>query len=46
MDADGHNQKQLTDDAFYKRSLSVTPDGRYVVLIPTVQALHKFGDRY
>jgi Tol biopolymer transport system component len=31
MDADGRNQKQLTDDAFYERSLSVTPDGRHVV---------------
>jgi eukaryotic-like serine/threonine-protein kinase len=31
MDADGRNQKQLTDDAFYERTLSVTPDGRYVV---------------
>jgi serine/threonine protein kinase len=31
MDSDGHNQKQLTDDAFYKRSLSVTPDNRYIV---------------
>jgi serine/threonine protein kinase/Tol biopolymer transport system component len=31
MDADGHNQKQLTDDAYYERSPSVTPDGRYVV---------------
>ncbi len=30
-DADGRNQKQLTDDAFYKRSFSVTPDGRYIV---------------
>lgn len=31
MDADGHNQKQLTDDAFSERSPSVTPDGRYIV---------------
>jgi serine/threonine protein kinase/Tol biopolymer transport system component len=31
MDADGRNQKQLTDDASYKRNLSVTPDGRHVV---------------
>jgi Tol biopolymer transport system component len=32
MDADGRNQKQLTDDGSYKRgSLCATPDGRYVV---------------
>jgi Tol biopolymer transport system component len=31
MDADGRNQKQLTDDASYEESLSVTPDGRHVV---------------
>ncbi|MCA1591879.1 MAG: protein kinase [Acidobacteria bacterium] len=31
MDADGRNQKQLTDDVYYKRNLSVTPDGRYIV---------------
>jgi serine/threonine protein kinase len=31
MDADGRNQKQLTDDASDERSLSVTPDGRYIV---------------
>lgn len=31
MDADGRNPKQLTDDAFYERSLSVSPDGRYIV---------------
>jgi eukaryotic-like serine/threonine-protein kinase len=31
MDADGHNQRQLTDDAFYERTLSVTPDGRHIV---------------
>jgi serine/threonine protein kinase/Tol biopolymer transport system component len=31
MDADGRNQKQLTDDAYYERSPSVTPDGRYVI---------------
>jgi serine/threonine protein kinase/Tol biopolymer transport system component len=31
MDSDGRNQKQLTDDAYYERSPSVTPDGRYVV---------------
>jgi len=30
-DADGRNQKQLTDDASYEESLSVTPDGRHVV---------------
>ncbi|MDT7602585.1 MAG: hypothetical protein QOF61_582, partial [Acidobacteriota bacterium] len=31
MDADGRNQKQLTDDAEYERSLSVTPDGRHII---------------
>jgi len=31
MDADGRNQKQVTDDAYYERSPSVTPDGRYIV---------------
>jgi eukaryotic-like serine/threonine-protein kinase len=31
MDADGHNQKQLTDDAYMEHSLTVTGDGRYVV---------------
>jgi len=31
MDADGRNQKQLTDDAFYERSLSVAQEGRYIV---------------
>lgn len=32
MDADGRNQKQLTDDASDKSgSLSATPDGRYIV---------------
>ena len=31
MDADGRNQKQLTDDAYVERSLSVTADGRYIV---------------
>jgi Tol biopolymer transport system component len=31
MDAGGHNQKQLTDDAYLEHSLSVTGDGRYVV---------------
>jgi eukaryotic-like serine/threonine-protein kinase len=31
MDADGRNQKQLTDDAYVERSLSVTGDGRYIV---------------
>ena len=30
-DADGHNQKQLTDDAYTERSPSVSPDGRHVV---------------
>ena len=31
MGADGRNQKQLTDDSYYERSPSVTPDGRYLV---------------
>jgi Tol biopolymer transport system component/serine/threonine protein kinase len=31
MDADGRNQKQLTDDVYVERSLSVTGDGRYIV---------------
>jgi serine/threonine protein kinase len=31
MDADGRNQKQLTDDAYSERSASGTPDGRYIV---------------
>jgi serine/threonine protein kinase/tricorn protease-like protein len=31
MDADGHNQKQLTDDAYLEHSLTVTGDGRYIV---------------
>ncbi|MFL6334245.1 MAG: protein kinase domain-containing protein [Pyrinomonadaceae bacterium] len=31
MEADGHNQKQLTDDAYLEHSLTVTGDGRYIV---------------
>jgi eukaryotic-like serine/threonine-protein kinase len=31
MDADGRNQKQLTDDVYSERYGSATPDGRYVV---------------
>jgi len=31
MDADGRNQKQLTDDAYNERDASATPDGRYIV---------------
>jgi serine/threonine protein kinase len=31
MDADGRNQKQLTDDTYSEGSASVTPDGRYIV---------------
>jgi TolB protein len=38
MDADGRNQKPLTDDASSKwGNLSVTPDGRYIVYISTHQ---------
>jgi TolB protein len=33
--ADGQNQKQLTDDVYAERSLSVSPDGRYVVFDST-----------
>jgi eukaryotic-like serine/threonine-protein kinase len=35
MDADGRNQKQLTDDAYVERSLSVSGDGRYIVFAST-----------
>jgi len=36
MDADGRNQKQLTDDASNRLgSLSATPDGRYIVFTST-----------
>ena len=31
VDADGHNQKQLTDDVHSERAPSVSPDGRHVV---------------
>jgi Tol biopolymer transport system component len=31
MDADGRNQKQLTDDAYNERFALATPDGRHVV---------------
>src|SRR2546425_617107 len=31
VDADGRNQKQLTDDVYAERSLSVSPDGRHLV---------------
>ena len=31
VDADGENQKQLTDDAYTDRAPSVSPDGRHVV---------------
>jgi serine/threonine protein kinase len=30
-DADGRNQKQLTDDASAERALAVSPDGRHIV---------------
>src|SRR5262249_12299201 len=30
VDADGRNQKQLTDDVYLERYPSVSPDGRYV----------------
>ena len=33
MDADGRNQKQLTDDAYSERFALPTPDGRYVVFV-------------
>lgn len=32
MDADGRNQKQLTDDAYDERFAAFTPDLRYIVL--------------
>jgi len=35
MDADGRNQKQLTNDAAYEQYLSVTPDDRVVVFSST-----------
>ena len=31
MDADGKNQKQLTDDPYIERSVRATADGRYIV---------------
>lgn len=31
MDADGRNQKQLTDNATFERFASATPDGRFIV---------------
>ena len=31
VDADGRNQKQLTDDAYAERALAVSPDGRHLV---------------
>src|SRR5947207_3658940 len=31
MDAEGRNQKQLTDDAYFERSARATYDGRYIV---------------
>ena len=31
IDSDGRNQKQLTDDAYAERALSVSPDGRHLV---------------
>src|SRR5262249_56742439 len=33
MNADGRNQKQLTDDAYDDRSASATPDGHHVVFL-------------
>jgi eukaryotic-like serine/threonine-protein kinase len=33
MDADGRNQKQLTDDPYNERFALATPDGRYVVFL-------------
>jgi TolB protein len=33
MDADGRNQKQLTDDAYSESFALATPDGRYVVFV-------------
>src|SRR5947199_1244488 len=35
VDADGRNQKQLTDDVYAERSPSVSPDGRHVVFDST-----------
>src|SRR5262249_11140226 len=32
-DADGRNQRQLTDDAYDDRSASATPDGHHVVFL-------------
>jgi len=35
MDADGRNQKQLTDDVYSERFALATPDGRHVVFLTT-----------
>jgi eukaryotic-like serine/threonine-protein kinase len=35
MDADGRNQKQLTDDVYSERFALATPDGRHVVFLST-----------
>jgi hypothetical protein len=48
MDPDGRNQKQLKDDAFSERNLSVTPGGRHIIFASvrsgTAQSLWQICD--
>ena len=34
-DADGHNQKQLTENVGFNRGVAVSPDGQYIVFVST-----------